>query len=122
MSLRGLPALVVVEVLFGVAQRVRGGAQITDVTLRAVCSTLRREQATQVAACPPERVRAGKPTRQLLAALVRQVRRALADPGRERAGDSWDLALFGHRGRLSFTTPPDLAPTTHRTTRSFHPN
>ena len=102
-SLRGLPPLVVLEVLFGVQQRVRGGAQILDVSLRAVCDTLRREQAPQIAACPPERVSGGKPPRALLAALARHVRRALADPGQERAGDSWDLALFGHRGRLSFT-------------------
>ena len=35
--------------------------------------------------------------------MARDVRRALTDPGRERAGDSWDLAVFGHPGRLSFT-------------------
>ena len=46
MSLRGLPPLVVIEVLFGVQQRVRGGAKIQDVTLRAVCDTLRRQQVT----------------------------------------------------------------------------
>src|SRR5450756_1016498 len=102
-SLRGLAPLVVVEVLFGVQQRVRGGAQIVEVPLRAVGNMLRREQATQIAACPAECVTAGKPARQLLTALVCHVRRALADPGHERAGDSWDLALFGHRGRLSFT-------------------
>src|SRR5450759_2297903 len=101
-SLRGLPPVVVLEVLFGVQQRVRGGAKILDVTLRTVCNTLRREQVPQVAACPAQRV-PGKPARALLAALGCHVRRALTDPGRERAGDSWDLALFGHRGRLSFT-------------------
>lgn len=100
-SLRGLPALVVLEVLFGIQQRVRDGAKIIDVTLRAVCNTLRREQAPEVAACPAQCV-PGKPARALLSAIVRHVRRALADPGRERAGDSWDLVLFGHRGRLSF--------------------
>jgi integrase len=101
-SLRGLPALVVVELLFGVQQRVRGGAKIPDVLLRAVCDTLRREQAVTCAACPTGCV-PGKPARALFTAITRHVRRALADPGRERAGDSWDLALFGHRGRLSFT-------------------
>ena len=34
--------------------------------------------------------------------MARQVRRALADPGSEQAGDTWDLAIFGHAGRLSF--------------------
>ena len=109
-SLRGLAPLVVVEVLFGVQQRVRGGAQIKEANLRAVCDTLCREQAPTIAACPVERV-PGKPARSLVSALSCHVRRALTDPGRERAGDSWDLVLFGHRGRLSFTgiTQPWLA-------------
>jgi len=101
-SLRGLPPVVVLEVLFGLQQRVRGGAKIPDVLLRAVCDTLRRQQARQIASCPAELV-PGKPARALLAAIVRHVRRALTDPGRERAGEVWDLALFGHPGRLSFT-------------------
>jgi integrase len=101
-SLRGLPPLVVVEVLFGVQERVRGGAKITDVGLRAVCDTLRREQVTAIEACESERA-PGKPARSLLRALARDVRRALADPGREQAKDTWDLAVFGHPGRLSFT-------------------
>ena len=102
-SLRGLPVLVVCEVLFGVQQRVADGAQILDVSLRAVCNTVRAEQVPRLAVCPAERVCGGKPPRVLLAALVRNVRRALTDPSVERAGDSWDLALFGHRGRLSFS-------------------
>ena len=60
MSLRGLPPLVVIEVLFGVQQRVRGGAKVYDVTLRAVCDTLRRQQAPTIGACPVEAV-PGKP-------------------------------------------------------------
>lgn len=101
-SLRGLPPLVVIEVLLGVQERVRGGAKITDVGLRAVCDTLRREQVGAIEACEAERV-PGKPARSLLRALVSHVRRALADPGAEQAKDTWDLAVFGHPGRLSFT-------------------
>jgi hypothetical protein len=52
--LRGLPQRVVLEVLFGVHQRVCGGAKILDVTLRAVGDTLRREQAPVIAACPAQ--------------------------------------------------------------------
>jgi integrase len=100
-SLRGLAPLVVVEVLFGVQQRVRDGAKVTDVLLRAVCDTLRREQTPTIAACRVECV-PGKPARSLAVALARHVRRALTDPGRERAGQDWDLGVFGHRGRLSF--------------------
>ena len=78
------------------------GRRFIDVTLRAVCDTLRRQQALTIGACPTEGV-STKATRVLLTALARDVRRALTDPGRERAADSWDLAVFGHRGRLSFT-------------------
>jgi hypothetical protein len=101
-SLRGLPPLVVTEVLFSAQQHVRGGGKIYDATLRAVCDTLRREQAPTVTTCPVESV-PGKPARALLTAMARDVRRALTDPARERAGDDWDLAVFGHPGRLSFT-------------------
>ena len=100
-SLRGLAPLVVVEVLFGIQQRVRDGAKTTDVNLRAVCDTLRREQTPTIAACRVECV-PGEPARSLAVALARHVRRALTDPGRERARQVWDLGLFGHRGRLSF--------------------
>jgi integrase len=101
-SLRGLPPLVVTEVLFGMQQRTGGGAKITDVNLRAVCDALRRQQAHAIGACDAGRV-PGKPARALLAAMARQVRRDLADPGSEQHKDSWDLAVFGHAGRLSFT-------------------
>jgi integrase len=100
-SLRGLAPLVVVEVLFGVQQRVRDGAKVTDVLLRALCDTLRREQTPTIAACRVECV-PGAPARSLAVALVRHVRRALTDPGREQTGQDWDLGVFGHRGRLSF--------------------
>src|SRR5258708_33914158 len=76
-SPRGPPPLVVTEVLFGVRQRIRDGAKITDVNLRAVCDALRRQQAGSIGACAPERV-PGKPARNLLAAMARQVPRALA--------------------------------------------
>jgi integrase len=101
-SLRGLAPLVVIEMLFGVQQRIQGGGKVKDVTLRAVCDTMRRRQIPTIAALPVGSV-PGKPARSLLTAMARDVRRALTDPGRERAGDNWDLALFGHPGRLSFT-------------------
>lgn len=101
-NLRALPLLVVVEVLFGVQQRVRGGAKLTDVNLRAVCDTVRRQQAGSLEECDVNRFRT-KAARSLLRAFVRDVRRSLADPGREQSKDTWDLAIFGHRGTLSFT-------------------
>jgi len=101
-SLRGLSPLVVVEVLTGVQQRTCGGAKLFDVHLRAVCDTFRRDQVTSIVSCHADRV-PGKPARSLLRALVRDVRRALADPSTEQAKDTWDLGVFGHPGRLSFT-------------------
>jgi hypothetical protein len=40
--------LVVVEVLFGVQQRIRGGAKITDVRLRVLCDGLRCRLAASI--------------------------------------------------------------------------
>jgi len=101
-SLRGLPPLVVVQVLFGIWQRTRSGAKTTDVALRGACRALNHQQVTSIEACDVARV-PSKPTRSLLNALVRHVRRALSDPGSEQAKDVWDLAVFGHPGRLDFT-------------------
>lgn len=101
-NLRALPALVVVEVLFGVQQRARGGAKITDRQLRVLCDGLRRRQAASITTDRAEITR-NKSVRSLRTALAQHVRRALADPGSEQAKDTWDLAIFGHRGNLSFT-------------------
>ena len=101
-SLRGLPPLVVVQVLFGAWQRTRGGAKITDTDLRAACRALGRQHVTSIEECGVGQV-PGKPVRSLLNALVRHVRQALASPASEQAKDTWDLAIFGHPGRLSFT-------------------
>jgi integrase len=101
-SLHGLPPLVAVQVLFAIWQRTRGGTKITDVDLRAACRALRCQQVSSIGQCRVGQV-PGKPARSLLNALIRHVRRALADPGSEQAGDIWDLAVFGHPGRLSFS-------------------
>ncbi|HLQ56176.1 MAG TPA: tyrosine-type recombinase/integrase [Streptosporangiaceae bacterium] len=101
-SLRGLAPLTVTGVLLGAQEHTRQGAKITDVCLRAVCDTLRRQQAASIEACDAGRARF-QPARLLLAAMVRHVRRARADPASEQARDVWDLVVFGHRGNLSFT-------------------
>ena len=102
-SLRGLAPLVAVQVLAGIQHRVRDqGAKITDVNLRAVCDTLRRHQAASIETADTGQV-PGKPARSLLRAFARHVRRVLADPGGEQLKDTWDLAVFGHPGGLSFT-------------------
>ena len=102
-SLRGLPPLVVVQVLAGIQYRAREqGAKITDVSLRAVCDGLRRQRAVSAVTADPEQI-TGKAARSLLRAFARRARLALADPAREQLADTWDLAVFGHPGGLSFT-------------------
>jgi hypothetical protein len=100
-SLHGLPPLVIVQVLFGIWQRTLGGAKITDTGLRMACKALGRQQVISIEeldiACVPN-----GPVRSLLRALTRHVRLALADPASEQAKDTWDLAVFGHRGQLAF--------------------
>ena len=59
-SLRGLPPLVVAEVLVGLWQRTRGGAKTTDVDLRAVCETLRRQQVATISQCRAGQVPASR--------------------------------------------------------------
>ena len=61
-------------------------------TLRAVCDTLRRQQARLDRGMRDRARVPAKAARTLLTAMARHVRRALTDPGRERAGDTWDLA------------------------------
>ena len=109
-NLRALPVLVVTEVLAGLQTRLRGGLRLTDVVLRAVSDTLRRQQAVSIRECDPD-LAPGKRARSVLRAFTRDVRRALADPGSEQNKDTWDLAIFGHPGALSFTkiTQPWLA-------------
>ncbi len=101
-NLRALPPLVVVEVLAGLQARLRDGLRLTDVVLRAAGGTLRRQQAASICDCDPG-LAPGKRARSVLRAFARDVRRALADPGSEQRKDTWDLAIFGHPGTLSFT-------------------
>ncbi|HEY4023083.1 MAG TPA: tyrosine-type recombinase/integrase, partial [Pseudonocardiaceae bacterium] len=101
-NLRALPVLVIVEVLIGLQTRLRDGLRLTDVVLRAVCDTLRRHQIASIHDCAPS-LAPGKRARSVMAAFARDARRALADPGVEQDKDIWDLAVFGHPGRLSFT-------------------
>jgi integrase len=101
-SLHGLPPLVAVQVLSGLWQRTRDDTKTTDTDLRMACRALARQQVTSIAECDIGSV-PGTHVRSLLRALARYVRLALADPGSEHAEDTWDLAVFGHPGRLDFT-------------------
>ena len=69
-NLRALPTLVVVEVLAGLQTRLRDGLRLTDVVLRAVGDTLRRQQAASISECDPG-LAPGKRARSVLAECVR---------------------------------------------------
>lgn len=102
-SLRGLPALVVAQVLLGLQQRCRlDQVRTKEADLRSVCDDLRRQQVTTIGdyqlAATRSLAFAG-----LVNSLTKHVRRALTSPALEATGNEWDLAVFGHTGTLSFT-------------------
>ena len=99
-GLRALPALVAVEVLAGLQTRPSGRAQDRCLTEDGR-HTLRRQKAAAIDECDADWFR--KRSRSVLRALARDARRAVADPGTEQDRDTWDLAVFGHRGGLDFT-------------------
>ena len=100
-NLRGLPHLVVAEILFAVGQRSRHGSKTRIDLLASICDELRRSQARSLCDLPVPDSTGSRPT--LARELIRYCRRALLDPETEKIKDVWDLAAFGHPGRLSFT-------------------
>lgn len=99
-SLRGLPPLVVAQVLYGLQQRCRAGASTTVSAVRGLGDRLRAEQvgsieqATTITSAWLEPV---------WRKLVGYVTAAGLDPDTERAKDEWNMAAFGLTGRLRFT-------------------
>ncbi len=102
-SLRGLPPLLIAQVLIGLQQRCRVSAVKTkEADLRAVIDDLRRQQVTTIGdyALAGDRSLA---FHGLVNCLAVHARRALATPETEVVKDEWDLVLFGHRGSVDFT-------------------
>ena len=101
-SLAGMAPAVVTEILFGLQQRTRQGVKTHDAILRAVCDDARSQQVTSLAdlEVPPLR---GKGYEGVVHTLVAHARRGASGPETETAKDTWDMTLFGHRGRLEFT-------------------
>ena len=100
-SLGGLPPLVVTEVLYGLQERARAGVKTTQVYFRPYCDLLRRAGAASIT----DVALTGKPQYQaeLEGSFLRSVRRREMTPETERHKDEWDLFVFGHGGRLTFT-------------------
>jgi integrase len=101
-SLRGLPQLVTVQVLFGLWRRTAEDVKTADAAVRAACRVLADQQAASVSDCDAGRV-ADENVRGLLRGMARHVRLALSGPDSERALDRWDLRVFGHAGSVDFT-------------------
>lgn len=99
-SLRGLPDLVVAEILYGVQTRSTAGIKTYTAVLRSLCDQLRRDQATTIAELPEPTRRQNK---HLLRSLTVHARRVLATPQEEQRKDVWDLGVFGYPGILDFT-------------------
>jgi len=104
-SLAGMPPLITVQVLYGLQQRTRAGAHTRLEVLRLVVEDLRRTRADAVnaAAQGSSTSRMRQEKRTVLGALARHVALAVSDPETEKAKDVWELAVFGLRGRLTFT-------------------
>jgi integrase len=101
-SLRALPPLVAVQVLAGLQQRTRDGIRTTGSELRVLCRALAVQKADSAAGCDIEAVRPGR-SRHLLRGVIRHAYLLVSDPASEQAAGIWDLAVFGHHGRLDFT-------------------
>jgi len=99
-NLRGLAPLAVVEMLYGLQQRVRAGCTSYCRTLRVLARELRREQPSSLEDLPAQDE---KGRQALLSSLIMHAGRAFADPRTEIAKDRWDLTVLGHHGWLDFT-------------------
>ena len=102
-SLRGLPLLLVVQVVLGLQQRCRvDRVRTKEADLRAVVDDLRRRQVTCLDDYTPT-AGANLAFNGVFHGLAGHARRALITPEREVLGDVWDLTVFGQSGTVSFT-------------------
>ncbi|MFI9041538.1 hypothetical protein [Streptomyces sp. NPDC053726] len=101
-SLKGLPELLIAEVIFGLQERTRSGAKTKDHSLRPLCATARRQGApslTEIDLAGPTRLQ-----HQLVATFTASICRLSATPETERRKDFWDLKAFGmNGGSIRFT-------------------
>jgi len=101
-SLRGLPTLLVVQVVLGLQQRCRvDRVRTREGDLRAVVDDLRRRQVTCLDDYTPP-AGAGLAFNGVFHGLDGHARRALITPEREVLRDVWDLTVFGQSGTVSF--------------------
>ncbi|MFJ2591708.1 tyrosine-type recombinase/integrase [Streptomyces erythrochromogenes] len=101
-SLRGLPDRLVTEILYGVQARTTAGVHTLHFTLRTLTNRLREMKAPSLDVVDAAQLARG--IRGLCSSLVTLVRRAGRTPESEQSKDVWEGAVFGHAGRLNFTS------------------
>jgi integrase len=125
-SFRGLPDLVVAQVLFGLQQRCRDGALTQHTRLRALTSWLRAERVSSLDALSAGQASGAgvdRLTRGPLTTMIAAVRRARMTPESEYAKDRWDMAALGMTGFIDFggISQPWLRETAKRWVRHTAP-
>jgi integrase len=110
-SLRGLPRLLQLEVLFGIAMCAKGAGRCQPHELRASVEELCRRATMSVLDDDWANVAKGlSPSDgKFLRLTARELRLALGSVDDEIANDVWDLRLWGLKGRLSFCGPAGAA-------------
>ncbi|MFK8851698.1 tyrosine-type recombinase/integrase [Streptomyces sp. Ac-502] len=104
-SFRGLPDLVVAQLLFGLQHRCHKGARTEIGNFRALIDrTVRPSGARRLEDVPAPAANSEALT--LLNRTRAYAIRACKTPEGEYAKDIWDLMAFGHRGTLDFTVIP----------------
>jgi len=101
-SLRGLPALVVAQLLLGIQERTRTGRKHFDEHLRYAVNEVRRQQVASLTEVDTS-VFTAKAQVSLVRSVVDHLRRFFVDVETEKDKDIWDLAAFGDTGRVWFT-------------------
>ena len=105
LSLRGLPTLVGLELLYAIGCRRREQVRTKATDMRPYVNRLRAEKVASLTELDPARIdptgKAG--SGRFPRFCFDRVRLAYADPEAERAGDVWDLRVFGRSGRLDFS-------------------
>ncbi|MGY1455832.1 tyrosine-type recombinase/integrase [Streptomyces sp. SS8] len=125
-SFRGLPDLVVAQLIYGIQQRCADGALTTHHRLRNLTAWLRRQQVSSLEDIDPLQVVASgmdRLTRGPLTTITTSVKRARLTPETEYPKDHWDLTVFGHSGTIDFSgiSQPWLKETAKRWARHTAP-
>jgi integrase len=101
-SLRGLPPLVVAQLLLGIQERTRTGRKHFEEHMRYVVNGIRAQQVASITDVDPSVFRA-KTQRSLFRSIMDHLRRHFVDVETEKGKDIWDLTAFGGNGRAWFT-------------------